>query len=162
QSDRISSQAASSHPDFSREPFIIEQYVTTARFENDGTGEQDLRVRVRVQTDAGVAAWSELAFGYNSESENVDVHYARIRGADGRAKQVPVDAARDTIAAAARDFPAYANCKEKHVSVPSLAPGDWLEYEVAKHILAPALPYEFWFEHRFVDTAIVLDERLEI
>ncbi len=37
-------------PDHSREPFVIDQYFTTARFENDGTGERDIAVKARVQT----------------------------------------------------------------------------------------------------------------
>ena len=41
--------------DYSQEPFVIEQYFTTVRFENDGTGERDLSVRIRVQSDAGVS-----------------------------------------------------------------------------------------------------------
>jgi hypothetical protein len=34
--------------DYSQEPFVIEQYSTVARFENDGTGEHDLTVRIHV------------------------------------------------------------------------------------------------------------------
>lgn len=151
-----------SRPDFSREPFVIEQYATTARFENDGTGEEDLRVRVKVQSDAGVQQWSELAFGFNAANEKVEVRYVRVHKSDGTTVEVPADAAQDTMAAAARDFPAYANCKEKQIAVPSLAPGDTLEYEIDKRITAPAAPGQFWFEHSFIESAIVLDERVEI
>ncbi len=51
--------------DFSQEPFVIEKYYTTARFENDGTGEHDLTAHIRVQSDAGVQQLGELVFGYN-------------------------------------------------------------------------------------------------
>jgi tetratricopeptide (TPR) repeat protein len=148
--------------DFSREPFIIEQFETIARFESDGTGEQDLRVRVKVQSDAGVQQWSELVFGYNAGNEQIDVHYVRVRKSDGSTAEVAPDAIKDAVAAAAHDFPAYANCKERQVTVASLAPGDTLEYEVAKRIVTPEAAGEFWFEHRFIDSAVVLNERLEI
>jgi tetratricopeptide (TPR) repeat protein/transglutaminase-like putative cysteine protease len=151
-----------SSPDFSREPFVIEQYVTVARFENDGSGEEDLQVRVRIQSDAGAAAWNELAFGYDSNGEKVDVRYARVRKADGSTRRVAAEEIKESVAPAAREFQAYGNCKEKQVSVASLAPGDRLEYEVTKEILKPAAPGEFWLEHKFIDQAVVLDERLEI
>ncbi len=147
---------------FSHEPFVIETYRATARFENDGTGEEDLRVRVRIQTGAGVAAWSELDFAYDSERERVDVPYVRIHKADGATLPIPADAIKDIPAPPARDFPAYAHCKEKQVTLRSLAPGDTLEYEVAKRIGTPAAPNQFWFEHSFLAGAVVVDERLEI
>src|ERR1700757_2496408 len=51
-------------PEYAQEPFLIEKYHSTARFENDGTGERELNVRVRVQSDAGVQALGELVFSY--------------------------------------------------------------------------------------------------
>lgn len=148
--------------DFSREPFVIEQYFTSARFENNGTGDEILRVRVRVQSAAGVRQWSELVFGYNAAAEKIAVHYARVRKADGTTVSVGPGAVKDQIAAAANSFPAYLNYKETRVAVSSLAAGETLEYEIEKRIVAPAAPGEFWFEHAFVDSAVVLDERLEI
>src|ERR1700722_9446937 len=53
-------------PKNSSEPFVIERYVTTVRFENDGTGERELSARVRVQTDSGTQALQELIFGYRA------------------------------------------------------------------------------------------------
>lgn len=149
-------------PDFSREPFVIEQYVTRARFENDGTGEEDLQVRVRIQSDTGATAWNDLALGYDSNREKVDVRYARVRKADGGTTEVPTDGVSEDLSPVAHNFPAYANYKEKHVSVAPLAPGDTLEYEVTQQILKPAAPDEFWLDHKFIDTAVVLHERLEV
>ena len=148
--------------DFSHEPFVIEQYATTARFENDGTGEEQLRVRVKVQSDAGALQWSELVFGFNSANEKTEVRYARVHKSDGTTVEVPVASAQVTVAAAARDFPAYANLKEERLAVPSLATGDTLEYEVSKRIVSAAAPGQFWFDHSFIESAIVLDERLAI
>src|SRR5208282_3623918 len=73
-----------------------------------------------------------------------------------------VNTAENSSAALGRGFFAYADCTERHFSVPALDPGDTLEYEVIKRIIKPAAPGEFWFEHRFLDDAIVLDEQLEI
>src|SRR5580700_12238911 len=69
--------------DFSQEPFVIEKYYATARFESDGTGEHDLTARIRVQSDAGVQQLGELVFGYNSANEQMDVRAMRVRKSDG-------------------------------------------------------------------------------
>src|SRR5579872_4582863 len=52
--------------DFPQEPYVIEKYETTARFESDGTGERDISVRIHVNSDAGVQQLGELVFGFNS------------------------------------------------------------------------------------------------
>src|ERR1700678_4415362 len=58
--------------DYSQEPFVIEQYFTTARFENDGSSGRNLAVRIRVQRDAGVQRIGELLLGYNSANAAMD------------------------------------------------------------------------------------------
>ena len=52
----------SATPDFSKESIVIEKFVTTIRFENDGTGERDQQLRARVQNQIGVQQLSELVF----------------------------------------------------------------------------------------------------
>jgi tetratricopeptide (TPR) repeat protein/transglutaminase-like putative cysteine protease len=148
--------------DFSQEPFVIEQYFTTARFENDGTGEFDLTERIRVQSDAGVQQLSELVFGYNSASEQTEIRYVRVRKPDGTIVTADADAIKEVTAAVAHDAPIYTDYKEKHVTVPALAPGVTLEYEVVKRLITPLAPGEFWYQHTFFSNAIALDERLEV
>ena len=147
--------------DYSREAFVIEQYFTTARFENDGTGLREIAVKVRVQTDAGAQQLSELVFPLNAANEQMDVRYVRVRKQDGTAATIGPSAVKDSVAAVVRDAPAYSDSKEKHIAVPSLAPGDLLEYEVATRVVTPPAPGEFWFQHSFL-TTVVLDERLEV
>jgi tetratricopeptide (TPR) repeat protein len=69
---------------------------------------------------------------------------------------------KETVASLVRDAPAYADYKEKHIAIPALSPGAVIEYEIATRFVTPVAPGEFWFQHTFVDSAIVLDERLEI
>ena len=58
------SSTQKSPAEHSKEPFVIEQYATTARFENDGTGEKVLAVRVRVQSEAGVQQLRQTHFQF--------------------------------------------------------------------------------------------------
>src|SRR5271156_3433781 len=61
-SDESSAARKPGASNYSQEPFVIEQYYTTARFENDGTSQRDLAVRIRGQSDAGVQQLGELVF----------------------------------------------------------------------------------------------------
>ena len=155
-----SSLATSS--DDSSEPFVIEQYATKVRFENDGTGERDLAVRIRVQSDAGVAQLGELVFGYSSDNERMEVNFVRVRQADGKVITAAPESVKDMTAPVARQAPVYTDYKEKHITVPALHPDDTLEYDISTHVEKPLAPGQFWFQHNFLDGVIVLDERLEI
>src|SRR5271167_3217151 len=148
--------------DYSQEPFVIEQYITTARFENDGTSERTLAVRIHVQSDAGVQQLGELIFGYNSANEVMDVRFVRVKKKDGSVVTGTAGAVKDLTASVARDAPEYTDYKEKHVTVPSLHAGDTIEYETSTHTVTPLAPGNFWFDYAFVKDAIVLDERLEV
>ena len=154
--------ASALSPDLSKEPFVIEKYFTTVRFENDGTGERVLHVRARVVDDSGVQQLSDLVFGYNAANESVALNYLRVEKKDGSVMNASADAAKDLSAPILHDAAAYADYKEKHIAVPALRPGDSLEYDVSTRTVTPAAPGQFWYEHNFIDAAVVLDERLEV
>ena len=149
-------------PEYVQEPFLIEKYHSTARFENDGTGERELNVRVHVQSDAGVQALGELVFGYGEVNEKMDVRSVVVRKADGTTVAAGSDAVKEMTAPIARDAPVYTDYKEKHITVPSLRPGDTLEYSIVTHIVKAFAANQFWFEHNFLEGTIVLDEQLEV
>jgi Flp pilus assembly protein TadD/transglutaminase-like putative cysteine protease len=157
-----SAAAPQSAPDYAQEPFVIEKYYSTARFENDGTGERDLSVRIRVQSDAGLQALGELVFGYSDANEKMDVRSVVVHKADGTTVTAGPDAVKEMTAPIARDAPVYTDYKEKHITVPSLRPGDTLEYSIATQIVKAFAPKQFWFEHNFLEGTIVLDEQLEL
>jgi Flp pilus assembly protein TadD/transglutaminase-like putative cysteine protease len=162
QNGTSSATAPQSPPDYAQEPFIIEKYYSTARFENDGTGERDLNVRIRVQSDAGLQALGELVFGYSDANEKMEVRSVVVHKADGTNVTAGPDAVKETTAPIARDAPVYTDYKEKHITVPSLRPGDTLEYSIATQIVKAFAPNQFWFEHNFLEGTIVLDEQLEL
>ncbi|MFZ3379960.1 MAG: DUF3857 domain-containing protein, partial [Candidatus Acidiferrales bacterium] len=162
QSPAKSSEQKSPAADYSQEPFVVERYYTTARFENDGTGERAVSARIRVQSDAGVQQLGELVFGYNSANEQMDVRTMRVRKADGSVVNAAPDAIKEMTAGVARDAPEYTDYKEKHITVPSLHAGDTIEYEIVTRIVKPLAPNQFWYEQNFLSSAIVLDERLEV
>ncbi len=149
-------------PDYSNEPFVIEEYSTVVRFENDGTGERTLDVRARVQNDTGAKRLSELVFGYDAANEKAEVRYLRVKRRDGSTVAGDADAVTDTIPEILRDAPSYANFKETRVKVPALHTGDILEYGISTKTATPFAKGQFWYDHNFIEAAVVLDERLEI
>jgi tetratricopeptide (TPR) repeat protein len=148
--------------DYSQEPFVIESYATTARYENDGTGERDLEVRIRVQSEAGVQQLGELVFGFNSANEQMRVQSVRVHKTDSTVVAAAPEAVKEMTAPLARDAPVYTDYKEKHITVPSLHTGDSLEYEIVTRLVKPLATNEFWYDHNFLEGAIVLDERLDV
>src|SRR4030095_6722994 len=60
---------------YSQEAFVVEQLLKSYRFEKDGTGQRELSMRVRVQTEAGLERFGQLVFAYSSANENLDVDF---------------------------------------------------------------------------------------
>ncbi len=148
--------------DYSNESVVIEKFVTTIRFENDGTGEREQQLRARVQNQTGVQQLGELIFPYNEANEKVELRHLRVEKKDGTIATATQKDEKDLTTPVARDAPVYTDLKEKHITVPALAPGVVVDYDVVTHIVKPLAPNEFWYKHRFAQQIIVLDERLEI
>ncbi len=154
--------AASPSPDYAQEAYVIEQSRTTWRFENDGTGRRDSYLRVKVQSEAGVQSWGQLAFPYNSANERMDVVFVRVLKADGTIVTASADAVQDLSSAVQREAPVYTDTREKHITVPGLRPGQVLELALATVVHTPLARGHFWAEHEFIRTGVVLDDRLQI
>ena len=129
------------------------------RYENDGTGREQQNVQIRVVSESGVQALGQLKIGYSALSDKLDIVYVRVRKPDGTVITAQESAIQDLTLPNA---PVYTDYHEKHVSVPSLRPGDVLEYEVVRTIVNPLTPNQFWTSYNFADRGIVLDEQLEI
>ena len=154
--------AASPSTDDAQEAYVIEQSRTTVRFENDGTGRRDLYLRVKVKSEAGVQAWGQLAFPYNSANERMDVVFVRVLKADGTVVTALADAVQDLSSAVQREAPVYTDTREKHITVPGLRPGEVLELALATLVQTPLARGHFWAEHEFIRNGVVLDDRLLI
>src|ERR1700722_5025034 len=47
---------------YSSEPYVIEQYTTAIRFDDDGTAERIVTARIHAQTETGAPRLSDLVF----------------------------------------------------------------------------------------------------
>ncbi|MGA7400640.1 MAG: DUF3857 and transglutaminase domain-containing protein, partial [Candidatus Sulfotelmatobacter sp.] len=149
-------------PDYSQEAFVVEQYRSLYRFENDGTGRKETIARIRVQSEAGVQQWGQIQVGYNSANERVEIPYVRVIKADGTVVKAGDDAVQDLSAPLEQQAPVYTDYRVKHITVPGLRPGEVLEYRVVTVIHTPLAPGEFWTDYDFDKTNIDLDEEVDV
>jgi len=159
-SETPSPKSSEAKPDYSREPYVFEQFITQIAFQKDGASREDLHAVVNVLSEAGVQRFGQLVFAYNSSNQKLEVISVEIRKA-GSATFSPASAVRDVAPLAAAGAPAYSDYREKHITVPGLRPGDTVSYHIARSTAALAAD-QFWFEHDFMKDAIVLDEQLEV
>ena len=100
-------------PNYSQEAVVVEEARTRYRFEKDGTGQREMYMRLRTQSEAG-AAVGQILFGYNSANE-------RPRSPScGSASRMGVDptlgdAVRSKGRCSAR--PIYTDFRQKHIIV---------------------------------------------
>lgn len=146
-------------PDYSQEAYVIEHYSESMRFENDGSGVIQTDAQIKVVSESGVQALGQLKVGYSALSDKLEIPYVRVHKPDGTVVTAQESAIQDLTFP---DAPVYTDYHEKHVSVPSLRPGDVLEYRFVRTIANPLSPGQFWTSFNFSEMGIILDEQLEI
>jgi hypothetical protein len=152
---------SSAKQDFSQEPYVYEYIHAAMRYENDGSGTREVRARIRVQTPAGLNSAGQLIFQFNSVNEQVEIRSVRVLKSDGNVVAAGLETVQDLTAPVAREAPMYTDARQKHVTVPGLAVGDVIEYDVVTNA-QPLLPGQFWQIWYFDQTAIALDEQLDL
>lgn len=155
--------AKESDQDYSQEAVVIEKLQTLFRFEKDGTGQREVRLRAKVQSDAGMQGFGQLVFPYSSGNERLEIENVSVYKPDGTVVTASASDVQDLTAPISREAPIYTDLRQKHVTVPGLRPGNVLEYHVIWHLHTPLAPNHFWLDHDFLDkNLIVLDEQLEV
>jgi Domain of Unknown Function with PDB structure (DUF3857)/Transglutaminase-like superfamily len=159
---QVSSQQAAASYDFSKEGVVGESLATTVAFQSDGSYTHEQKTRVRIQSDAGVQEYGVLRPPYQESLERIEVLEVRVIKPNGSVVISPLDSIQDAPSQIYPGAAEYGNLREKHVPVKGLEPGDILEYSVRWQVEKPLVAGQFWFGHRFLKSAIVLDEQLEI
>lgn len=98
-----------------------ERIETVYRFQSDGTGELIQSVKLRVLTEAGVAAAGQAYFTYSSQLEDLRIDYFRTVKKDGT--QVGVDPSKffDVASPISQAAPVFSDLKMKGVASPPSA-----------------------------------------
>ncbi len=158
----LSGQTAPAKPDYSKEPYVIEQVSTQVDFENDGTETRDLKAIVHIQSDAGIQNFAVLTLPYQSSIENLEINYVRVRKPDASVVLTLPDNIQDLASEVTRQAPMYSDLREKHIAVKGLGKGDVLEYGFRSHVTKPLVPGQFWFSYTFPRGGIILKETLQV
>ncbi len=146
-------------PDYSQEAYVVEHYSESIRFENDGSGVIQTDAKIKIVSESGVQALGQLKVGYSALSDKLEIPYVRVHKPDGTVVTAQDSAIQDLTFP---DAPVYTDYHEKHISVPSLRPGDVLEYRFVRTIANPLSPGQFWTSFNFSEKGVILDEQLEI
>jgi tetratricopeptide (TPR) repeat protein/transglutaminase-like putative cysteine protease len=147
---------------YADEPFVIQEARTRVRFENDGTGRREVEARVRVQSEAGVERWGQLIFVYSADNERLAIDRVEVRKPSGEVVVATADSVQDLAMPVAGEAPVYSDFRQRHVTVPSLRPGDTLSYHATYTGHTAFVPGQFWFGYSFTTDAIVVDEQLAL
>jgi Domain of Unknown Function with PDB structure (DUF3857) len=143
-------------------PFQIELLETQVRFAKNGDSHKEVHTIVKIINILGAHQFSRISFDYNRAYQQVEIPLVRVRHANGGTSEVLPGAVSDAPNAAAQPFPTYHDVRVKAVRILGLQEGDTVEYRVitttTKHPLAP----DFWFQHTFDKTGIVLRESLTL
>ena len=143
-------------------PFQIQLLETHIRFEVNGDSRKEVHTIVKINNVLGAHEFARLTFDYNRAFQQVEIPLVRISHANGGTSELLPSAVVDAPNPAVEKYPAYQDVRVKSVRILGLADGDTIEYRVitttAKHPLAP----DFWFEHTFDKTGIILREELTL
>jgi transglutaminase-like putative cysteine protease len=148
--------------DFSKESVVIDKSTSKVVFQNDGTYTNEVRVRVRIQSEAGVRQYGVLTFPYQVSDGNVEIQDVRVIKPDGTVVLTSPESVQEETSEISRLAPMYTDMREKHLPVKGLQPGDTLEYSVRFSINKPLIPGQFWISCQFVKNLVALDEEAEI
>jgi tetratricopeptide (TPR) repeat protein len=140
--------------------FIIEKMITRDVFNTDGTGTRTSEMRIRVLSPAGVQGLGQLAFGYNSDSEQLAIDYVRVRKPNGQVVPTSIENAPEASLQFSQGAPVYTDYRQKNISVAALSPGSTLEYKATTRLLHSLAKNHFWLSHSFNKQAQVEDEEL--
>lgn len=158
----VPAKAAPAPPNYSNEPYVIDQFHTNVTFANDGRYVSETIAQIRIQSPAGVQSFSLLTFPYASANATVEIPYVRVRKPDGTVVDTPPGNIQNMPASITRAAPFYSDLREKQVAVKALESGDVLEYEYRVQVKNPLIPGQFWYGYDFFKTGIVLQEELQV
>jgi len=149
-------------PSYADEPVVIVASDTAYTYAADGTGSRVLTIVERLQSDAAVKQFGLVAIPYASNSEQVEILYARVRHPDGSVDPTPVTDAIEMPAEVTREAPLYSDLKEMQLPIRSLRVGDTLEWRARITCTKAEVPGNFWNDESTSDDSVVLAESIEL
>jgi len=148
--------------DYSNESFVVEMIADEFIFAADGTGREERKVRIRIQSDAAVPQFGVVTTSYRAAFEHVDLLEARVTKLDGTIVTTSDSDAQDAPSGVASQAPAYSDTREKQLPVKGLGVGDVLEWRTRTIRTTAEIPGQFWLGYNFFQAGVALDETLRV
>lgn len=139
-------------------PAEIELLETSVRFETDGSSRKEVHARVKINDELGARQFARLNFNFNRAFEQVEIPLVRITHGSGGTADVLPSAISDNPNPAVVNAPAYQDVRVKSVRILGLEPGDLLEYRIITTVSHHPLAPDFWLEHTFDRSGVVIHE----
>ena len=138
-------------------PAVIKRLEHRIQVEADGRASATHIVRVLIREQPAVQALGHIFGSYLAGHESVALRRLVVEKPDGQRVTVNPEALVDapTRQTGAFDAPSFHDTRMKQVTVPALAVGDTLEYEVARDRHTPFAPGHYWTEYDFPRDAVV-------
>ncbi len=134
-------------PPGTAQEYVIELKHLRAKYQSDGSGERQLKVRVKVLTESAVREWGRLPFPYAPDTEQLQIDRVQVRKADGTVTANATGDVQDLAVRPPGDPAALVDLRQKQIAVTALRPGDTLELEATWKVTRPVTPGHFWFEY---------------
>jgi tetratricopeptide (TPR) repeat protein/transglutaminase-like putative cysteine protease len=147
---------------YANEALIIESSETTYKYNEDGTGERESFMRMKLLTEAGARQFSVLSFPFASATEATKIKSIVVHHPDGTSTDTPASDGIEMPAPISQQAPLYSDLKLLQIPVRSLRAGDVLEYRVAIQRKNPEAASQFWDAYTFTKNFVVLSETITL
>ncbi len=154
--------AAPAPTSYAGEALIIERTETTYKYNEDGTGERENFLRMKLQTEAGARQFSVLSFPFTAATETPRLESLVVHHPDGTSTETPAGDGMEMPAPISQLAPLYSDLKLLQIPVRSLRAGDVLEYNVRIQRKNPEAASQFWDIYSFTKGFVVLSEKLTL
>jgi hypothetical protein len=147
---------------YADEPIVIERVDHVISVATDGTGWKENTLVARLQSDVTVKKYGVLSVPYASNSEHVELLYARVRHPDGTVVETQTSDAMDMPSPVTRQAPFYSDQKELQLPIRSLRVGDTLELKYRIVRTRAEVPGQSWGQQVFTESEVVLSQTVEL
>ncbi len=155
-------QVLSIKPSYAAEAAVVQQSDTTFQYNGDGTGAEEVHVRVKVQNDAGVRQFAVLTATYASHTQTAQVENITVTHADGTTTVTPLSDAMMLPAQVTQEAPLYSDIQLLQIPVRGLRPGDALDYRMKIAQTSAEAPNQFWNSATFITTEVCLSQTVTL
>lgn len=137
---------------------VVLRNTKNIRVSDDGNHETSGRVVIAILDRQAARDYSRIRISYNSYYDSVELEQARLIDAEGVEHVLREDAVQVKTG---RDQGGYDDRRVLVFSLPSVAPGSFIEYRLKVRSLQPVMP-GYWYDHQWLHRPQALAGRVRL